>query len=95
MSMFDDDLDTMFADAVLTVPVTYGAQSTRGFLSTEDVLESDNAGGVVTVQRRVVAIRDTALTGLQNDRAITVDGVTLRIHDRRVSGHGQLKVVLA
>lgn len=93
--MLTNDLAAIFADTSLTVSVQYGAQSTRGFFSSEDMLEQDGQGGQVVVSRRVVTIGESALTGLQHEAEITVDGTTYRIHDTRAAGRGKLKVILA
>lgn len=93
-----NDLAAIFADASLTVSVTYGAsptQSTRGFLLSEDLPEPDSMGGITMVSRRIVTVQDTALTGLAKNTTITVDGTTYRIHDLRAGGRGKTKVVLA
>ncbi len=98
MSMLDDDLANIFTDIAVTVPVSYGTspiQSTRGIPTRHDTPESDRDAGVVIVSRNVVTIRSSALTGLLNGQAITVDGTTYKIHDILNAGRGKLHVVLA
>jgi hypothetical protein len=98
MSLLTDDLKAIFADTALTVSVVYGTspvQQTRGHLTTEDVPENDEQGGVVLVSRRVVVVRGDALDDLENDETITVDGTDYKIHRVRNAGRGKTRITLA
>lgn len=97
--MLTDDLANIYADTSVTVSVVYGTgvsqQCTGGHFSTEDIPENDQFGGVVITSRRVVTIRDGAITGLANDTPITVDCVAYTIHGVRAAGRGRTKIILA
>jgi len=99
MSMLTDDLAAIHADTSLSVEVVFGTspvQNTRGFLSTEDVPESDGAGGIVMVNRRTIGIQEGSLSDVASGDTITVDGVVYTIHGRpRGAGSGRTKLVLA
>jgi hypothetical protein len=98
-SNFAADLANMFADTAVTVAVTFGAapttQSTHGVLQSIDVPEPDGQGGIVIVSRRSVTIQDDALTDLEEDLEITVDGTTYTIHGVRDAGRGRTRIILA
>lgn len=98
-SNFAADLDAIFADASLTVSVIFGAaptaQTVRGFFESIDNPEPDGLGGVVIVRRRAVTIQDDAVTGLEEDLEITVDGRAYTIHGVRDAGRGRTRIVLA
>lgn len=92
--MFDDDLATMYADTLITVPASVGASSTRGMFGWEDVLSTDSAGGFVTTSKQVLTIVDGSLAGLAIDGSITIDGAVYRVRDLRHTSEHQLKVVV-
>lgn len=97
--MLTDDQAAMFADTSLTVTVAFGtspAQSTRGFLSTEDEPEDDGAGGITIVSRQRIIIREGSLEDLASNERITVDGTVYTIHGKpRKFGRGKIKIILA
>lgn len=99
--MFNDDLATIFADTLITVPASIGRASTRGMFTHEDVLESDGQGGFGTVSRRVLTIRGGSLAGLPDpatppgDIDIVIDGQTYRVRDVRHASPGVVKVIVA
>lgn len=90
MSQLDDDLLAVFADESLTVPVLYGAQSTRGiFTRTDEALPGgegeDVVGDVITLE--IVA---GSLAALALSSAITADGANYTIQDYRRIEDGKL-----
>lgn len=95
--MFDDDLATMYADTLITVPASIGTSSTRGMFGWEDVLEQHPVGGFVTTSRQVLTIVAGALPAskLVFDATIIIDGATYRVRDVRHITEHQVKVVVA
>jgi hypothetical protein len=79
------ELDLMLAD--LGLPVSYTApggvaQSTNGILDTQQVTSLNIDTGMTTVGRLPkLRIRDGSLTGLVNERAITVNGNPYHLRD--------------
>jgi hypothetical protein len=94
-SIITSDIDAMFNDPFHSVAIVFGAQSCRGDFDWDDAIQNDGTGDVF-VRRRKVTVRTGALTTLTNGLAITVDGVTYRIHDSQKVGDGQLtEIILA
>jgi hypothetical protein len=95
VGLFEDDLATMFADTVLTVPVSIGASSTRGMFGWKDVFTHDPNGGFATTHSQVVTIVDGSLSGLVYNATIVIDGVNYRVRDIQHVSYRQVDVVVA
>lgn len=94
MSLFDDDLETIFADPLITVSAKIGASKARGILEWKDVIENDGSG-FVPVSRRVLSVVVGSLVGLAVDVDIVVDGTTYRVRDFRHSSQKLQDIILA
>lgn len=98
--MFDDDLATMLADPIITVPASIGTSRTRGIFQMEDVFQNDPGGGIATTNRLVLTIRAGSLAGLPvpGDLPakvnITIDGTSYRVRDVRHAAQHLIKVVV-
>jgi hypothetical protein len=86
VSIFAADLAAMLTDTATTVAVSFGLQQCRGVLRSDDAPETDNAGGFVLSSRISLTIRADALTGLDEDSTIAVDGVNYRVRQLRHTG---------
>lgn len=96
MTFVDDDLTAMMADTALSVSVTIGASTTRGYLDWKQVAEKDESGYDTFVNRRTVTIARGALGTITNGTAITVDGGSYVVHDSTREADGKLQeIVLA
>lgn len=88
----DSDLAYITGD-VLSVPVVFGAQSTRGIKSEGDHVVNDAELGSVVVRATTVAIKAGSLTGLTDDAAIKVDGVSCKIRNFGPVDDGQVTMI--
>jgi len=79
------DLAALYAETFLTVPVTVGSVSARGFFSEETVIASDENGGQVQIRQTIVRVLAGTFT-VAEDVAATVNGQSYTI--RRVSPVG-------
>ena len=96
MSMFDDDLATMYADPLFAGhTASIGASSTMGTLAQQDVLEPDLSGGFATTSRLVLTIRAGSLAGLARDVDLVLDGTTYRVRDIRHRAPNETDIILA
>jgi hypothetical protein len=96
MSILADDISVMLADTITTVSVTLGAQTVRGLLSWEEVVDKDSSGFDTFIRRRTVTVKNGALTNPAAGAAITVDGNNYIIHDlQKHASAVLLKIYLA
>ena len=92
MSIIDHDLLMLTHDTLMTVPVVFGAQETRGWFdvtvgerNADPYSSSSRAGRTVSVR-----IPAAAITGLAIEKDIKVDGRTYRIVDVVEEDDGKL-----
>jgi hypothetical protein len=91
--MFDDDLETIFADPLINVSAKLGSLSSSGGFDWEDVVESDG-GGQVLVSRQVFTHVAGNLGTPAKGAHITIDGQTFAIRDVRRYHRSQEKIVV-
>jgi hypothetical protein len=90
VSQQDDALLAVFANTRLTVPVQYGAQSTRGVFTRTDESLGTHEGEDVVGTLITCEIVTGALTGIALNAAITVDGANYTIQDPRRIEDGKI-----
>lgn len=71
-------LTKLFASSPLTVAVTFGAQSTRGFFDKTTVLDDDGHGAVPRTAT-VLTLRTGSLTSVAQKSQLTVDGTVYEV----------------
>lgn len=81
----------MCTDAPNAVDVTALGESSRGPLSTEQVVETDGAGRERLAFSRVLTIPAADLPSFTAPGALTVDGVAMRAREVRILETGVLK----
>ncbi|HEY0528940.1 MAG TPA: hypothetical protein VGD02_08925 [Gemmatimonadaceae bacterium] len=90
-SLIGADLNAIFADPFMTVAVSIGNSSTRGFFDQQDVMNSDGFTHDAQIRSRVVTIKTGSLVGIAIDVAITVDGSSLKVRQTAISDDGLLQ----
>lgn len=91
-----DDLAAIYADESLSVPVSTGSLTTRGFLSWQDATRTDSSGELALISERTLTIATDALGTLATGGTLTVDGTDYTIHEiRRINDGLETEVVLA
>jgi hypothetical protein len=100
VSLFEDDLATMFADPVLSDSASIGVASTSGFLDWEDILDQDGSG-FAPVRRRVFTFELGSSGGRAfdtvavRDALVSINGTTYKVRDNRHVAAHQKKLILA
>jgi hypothetical protein len=90
-STIGKDLDAIFADPFLTVAVSIGNSSTRGFFDQQDIFTQDALSQQAQYRSRVVTIKAGSLAGIASDVAITVDGSGYKVREQALSDDGLLQ----
>lgn len=90
-----DDVAAMMADTALTVPVVYGARTTRGFLDRGSRIVTD-ANGQPYQETGVwlhVAADDAVVGEIAQNETVTVNGTAYRTGQRDTDGDGAVLVI--